>query len=271
MKFFHFKKFRKKGKSEDLIVEEINEKLGVVISGLSDLNKVTDLQVDRIKECLLKHHIVKINGARKLTEAEQIVFTEKFGTIEDPPIYIIPPWRINNGLNSKKTIKRGNMLWNSENSYKKRPAYLTVLQMIEMPEKKIETSFASLIDLYNSLPRKLKKNWKNYLVNYQDNVSHPLFWKHPFTGKATIYFDISFVTKVKDDCADEKELSIKRTNEIFEYIHEKLNNTQSFFTHKWKNGDIIILDNYAVAKRTNFPLEDEKCALLSTSTKGIYF
>lgn len=271
MKYFNFKKWQKKEKNENLSIEEINESIGVRINGIRNISKITTEQIRWIKAYIARYHILVIHGNQKLTEADQIAFTKKLGLLEGPPIYCTPQLQSHKGSKSEHTIKKTSVFWHSESSYKERPVYLSVLQMVEIPKNGAETYFASLLNLYNTLPKTLKNQWKNYKVSYQNNVRHPLFWKHPYNGKKAIYFDIGFVTKIKDDCEKEEELSQKRTNEIFDYINKKLDEDKSCFIHKWKKGDIIIIDNYAVAKRAHFSMEDEKRTVLSTATQGIYF
>ncbi|WP_299249415.1 TauD/TfdA family dioxygenase [uncultured Aquimarina sp.] len=254
-----------------LKVEKLNQHIGIEIQGLDDITKLDATIVQEIKQLILTYGFVVIKGIRKWSEQEQMAFTEKLGTLELPVVYSIPPTQII-GKNIKTRVERGSgVFWHSDNSYQECPSHLSVFQMIEIPESGTSTSFASLINLSRNLPKMDKSLWRDYSVVYRDAAVHPILWKHPFNGKDTVYFDIGFSTDILNHCDNGNKIPMKESNQIFNYINERLSDEESLIKHQWREGDIIILDNYAVAHRADTLLDNENRVLLRMTTKGIYF
>lgn len=251
--------------------EKINPYNGIVLKDIDDITTLNPSQINEIKKLVLQHHIVIIKGKRTWTEDEQSKFTNKLGKLELPIVYSIPPKQIETQTNGIRVKKGSGVFWHSDNSYHENPSYLSVFQMIKIPTSGTTTSFASFINLYKNLDNKDKLQWRDYAVVYRDSVVHPLLWIHPFNGKRTVYFDIGFSTDILNHSNNGKLLPVKESNQIFNYINERLSNEPSLIEHDWEEGDIIILDNYAVAHRADIIMEDEKRTLLRTTTEGIYF
>ncbi len=251
--------------------KRINEHLGAALLNFSDITKIGPNQIKVLKQKIAKHKLVLIKGARVWTENEQEVFTKKLGILEQPAVYSLNE---KNGINPsfrKRKTRQAGVLWHSDNSYNKRPSYLSVFQMVRIPQEGAKTAFASLINLYLNLPLSEKEKWKNYKVLYREDIRHPLLWKHPYTGEDTIYFDLGFTQNILDDCKTGGKLALKKVNEIVTYIHDELSREASLYIHNWEPGDVIIVDNYAVSHRAEYLLDDEERVLVRTTTEGIYF
>ncbi|WP_299243368.1 TauD/TfdA family dioxygenase [uncultured Aquimarina sp.] len=256
---------------ETLRFKKLNKHIGVELQGFSDITQLKEKDVAALKQLISDYSIVVIKGKRKWTEKEQIAFTSALGEIELPVVYSIPPAQVERKKSNVRVTKGSGVFWHSDNSYQERPSHLSTFQMIEIPESGTATSFASLINLSINLPEKDKMLWRDYGVVYRDKVVHPLLWKHPFVGKDSIYFDIGFSTDILNHCDSGRVLPVKQSNQIFNYINERLSKEESLLVHHWEEGDIVILDNYAVAHRADILLENEKRTLLRMTTLGIYF
>ena len=251
--------------------KKINQYLGVELEAYDDITVLDTPTVNAIKQLVATYSVVVIKGKRKWTEEEQMALTNALGKLELPVVYSIPPAQVEERKSDAKVTKSSGVFWHSDNSYQERPSHLSVFQMVEIPKSGTATSFASLINLSTNLPEKDQKLWRDYAVVYRDNVVHPLLWKHPFNGNNTIYFDIGFSTDILNHCDGGKTLPMKQSNQIFNYINDRLSAEASLLEHQWEEGDIVILDNYAVAHRADILLEDEKRTLLRMTTEGIYF
>lgn len=251
--------------------EKLNPQIGIVLKNLNDITKVSTFQIEQLKQLVLKYSVVVIKGNRIWTEDEQRMFTNQLGKLELPVVYSIPPNQVETQSNGVKVKKGSGVFWHSDNSYQENPSHLSVFQMIQIPNSGTTTSFASLINLSKNLDDKNKLKWRDYVVVYRDSVVHPLLWIHPYNGKPTVYFDIGFSTDICDRCNDGNLLPVKESNQIFNYVNERLSNEPSLIEHHWEEGDIIILDNYAVAHRADIIVDEDKRTLLRTTTEGIYF
>jgi len=267
MKFFN----KKPPIETPLVYQKLNPHIGIVIENLKDITKIKAFHKEQLKSLVREHSVVVIKGKRSWTEDEQKRFTNQLGKLELPVIYSIPPVQLDTNSTNGKVKKGSGLFWHSDNSYQENPSYLSVFQMIEIPASGTKTSFVSLINFYKNLPDQDKLLWRDYGVVYRDNVVHPLLWKHPFNGKYTAYFDIGFSTDIRTHFFDNEILPIKKSNQVFNYINDRLSNEASLIEHNWEEGDIVILDNYAVAHRADLLMEQEKRILLRMTTEGIYF
>ncbi len=256
---------------ENLQFEKMNKYIGVELQDFSDITLLQATTVTAIKQLVSTYGMVVIKGKRRWTEEEQIAFTSGFGEIELPAIYSVPPAQTEHRKSNMKITKGSGVFWHSDNSYRERPSHLSTFQMVEIPKSGTATSFASLLNLSANLPAKDKLLWRDYAVVYRGRVLHPLLWKHPFNGKDTVYFDIGFSTDIINHCKNGSVLPVKESNQIFNYINERLSDEESLIKHQWEEGDVIVLDNYAVAHRADILMEDENRTLLRMTTEGIYF
>lgn len=249
----------------------LNPYIGAEISDFDDITRLTEETITDLKYLINKYHVVVIKGKRKWTENEQKQFTEQIGTIEDPIVYSIPASQIKQREGDFKIMNNSGIFWHSDNSYNQQPSYLSIFQMVDIPKSGTKTSFVSLINLYKNLSKTDKLSWRDYRIVYRGDVVHPLIWMHPFLGKRTVYFDISFSTDIVNHCENGAILPVKDSNKILNDINNKLSDEASLISHNWEEGDIVIIDNYAVAHRAETLLEDENRTLLRTTTEGIYF
>lgn len=267
MRFFN----KKAPKPVPLTYKKLNLHIGVVVENLNDITKMSTSQKEELKSLVREYSVVVIKGKRTWTEDEQKTFTNQLGKLELPVVYSIPPSQLKTQATDTKIKRSSGVFWHSDNSYQENPSYLSVFQMAEIPASGTKTSFASLINLHDNLSKKDKLLWQDYGVVYRDNVVHPLLWKHPFNGKHTVYFDIGFSTDIRNHCNHDELLPMKESNQIFNYINDRLSNEASLIEHAWEEGDIVVLDNYAVAHRADILMENEKRTLLRMTTEGVYF
>jgi len=143
--------------------------------------------------------------------------------------------------------------------------------MTEIPSVGTQTFFTSLAACYMDLSNQKKEEWKSYKAIYGHNGTvHPLIWKHPFNGQSVLYFDVGEVCNIViKDTKD--QLSVEKTNALISELNKTMNNQIVNYVHQWKKGDLLLIDNYAVAHRTNLLFKNYKQTMLCTTTKGIYF
>ena len=169
------------------------------------------------------------------------------------------------------TFKKPGIFWHSDNSHFENPSHLSVFQMLEIPREGAVTHFISLIGAYENLSKEQRKEWGCYMVNYANLAEHPLVWKHPFRGKNVIYFDFGMVNNIINLKMDDDSLSLTEVNSFLNDISEHFSKLDCTYTHKWKKGDIVITDNYAIAHRADLNIESRKRVLVRATTEGIYF
>jgi len=85
-------------------------------------------------------------------------------------------------------------LWHNDNPCLKNPSHISVFQMVDSASQNWETDFISLHDICSNITEEIKLKWNSIYIMYSgSDVTHPLLWIHPFTGRQSIYFDFRFV------------------------------------------------------------------------------
>ena len=270
MKIFGIDSFRK-----SLKTIRLNSSLGVEITNLTDITRISDNTVQKIKTLINKEGLVVIRGARKFTNEEQRCFTSKFGEIDGPTSYSTMTPSLPEVKKKWPNAKLSGLQWHSDRSYEIIPSYLSIFQMEEIPEMGNETSFICLKSIYDNLTDELKEKWSRFKVAYlSDKIIHPLIWDHPFNGSKVVYFDFRYVTGIKDtEGGEERDLTMKEVNQVIEHLQELYSEKACFYKHFWNEGDVIMVDNYAVAHKVTKAMADEHNLrmLIRTSVKGVEF
>ena len=152
-----------------ITVTKMSKHLGAEISGV-DLSKELDGDTfAQVAKAFFDNEVVFFRD-QKITPAQQIAFTRRFGLLEQhvrkesrlegyPEILIV-----SNVLDEKGNAigaQDAGRFWHSDLSYKKEPSMLSALYAVEVPEKDGrvlgDTSFASTTAAYDALPEEMKQ------------------------------------------------------------------------------------------------------------------
>ncbi len=259
--------------SQELSFKKVNSFFGIEVFGLPNVRKITNSQIEKLKELISENGVVILRNRATWTEAEQITFTKMLGNLDSPIIYSTTTPSDPKVMKLWPNAQQSGLQWHSDRSYLKRPAHLSIFQMIERPSIGNETSFLSLVQVYENLPDDIKHKWANYHIVYATKkVMHPLFWTHPFNGQKTMYFDFRFAEEVVDLCSSDKHMEMKDINEVVQVIDHVFSNEKAKYSHAWQKNDVVICDNYAISHKANIISETEESrVLIRSSTEGIYF
>ena len=152
-----------------ITVKRIGKHLGAEISGVDLSKPVDDATFEEIRKAFFDNEVVFFRN-QKITPAQQVEFTRRFGTLEvhvrkesrlagHPEILIV-----SNVLDEKGNAigaQDAGRFWHSDLSYKKEPSMLSALYAVEVPVKDGrvlgDTAFASTTAAYEALPEETKK------------------------------------------------------------------------------------------------------------------
>ena len=164
----------------------------------------------------------------------------------------------------------GEMMWHTDTPYLATPHKATTLYAVEVPTIGGNTKFSNQYDVYNTLSTKLKnrlkgkmamncyefgttvKTFEKYDRNHVPHHSHPVFRKHPETGRIAVFV-----------CPLMTEEIIGMEEEEGKYILSEIYALQSqeqfIYDHIWEVGDMIIWDNRCLLHaRTDFPRDQRR-------------
>ena len=169
------------------------------------------------------------------------------------------------------TLPDGEMWFHHDTSYYENPHKATLLYSITLPSWGGNTCFANMYKAYENVPDALKEKLRDSKVLqihdykrreridvYNSDISgmlqfsQPLFVNHPKTGRKALY--ISRLMSAKIEGLEEEE-----SEEILEQLFEISEESSIIFEHEWKQGDLVLWDNYAsIHMRKDFPREESR-------------
>jgi taurine dioxygenase len=158
--------------------------------------------------------------------------------------------------------------WHTDMSYSKTIAFANVLYGVEIPRRSGHalgnTEFASTCAAYDGLPEELKKRLEDKTVLHDFNkfwemmrrekgskrpalteaqrkqkppVSHPLFLKHPISGRKVLYANPGYSVRIN-------ELPQKESDETLEFLFAHQLKPEYRYSFEWTEGDVLMWENF---------------------------
>jgi taurine dioxygenase len=257
-----------------LTVEPSGQDLGATIDGLDLSEPLGSHDLGEILLALGRHGYVRFPG-QKLTPVELKALSEQIGEVQVPvpgPGSIKPEVPgvgvLSNIVVDDRPIGKADAghQWHTEASYNKVIGYVNVLHAIKVPVRDGrvlgDTEFVNTRAAYDGLPKDIKDRLKDATAvhegrKYGDQlrakgsarpefteqqaknkppVSHPVFLRHPITGKNALYVNQGFTMSIN-------ELSEHDSDEMLTFLFE--HQLKPEFRHRftWAEGDVLIWDN----------------------------
>lgn len=153
-------------------VTRVGKHIGAEISGVDLSRPIDDETFAKIAKAFFDNEVVFFRN-QKITPAQQIEFTRRFGILEQhvrkesrlpghPEILVVS--NILNDQGKAIGAQDAGRFWHSDLSYKAEPSMLSALYAVEVPVKdgKVlgDTSFASTTAAYDALPEDKKRRYQ---------------------------------------------------------------------------------------------------------------
>ena len=227
----------------------------------------------------IDHHAVLVFRGLELDDERQLAFARLFGEIEAPrsarpgvrrrlrpEISDISNLDENDGLRTAEDPRRfdrlGNRLWNTDGSFRRIPAALSMLYAHRVPTSGGETEFADLSAAWEALPDKTKSEIERRIAMHDIAYSRSqigftglLFGErevlppvpqrlvriHPGSRRKTLYL-ASHASHVVGLPIPEGRLLLR---DLIEFATQP----QFVYRHVWREGDLVIWDNRCTMHR----------------------
>jgi len=246
--------------------------LGGEIIGLDLSEPLSDATFAAVHEAFLASQVLVFRGQEKLTPAQHIDFSRRFGDLqihvlkefhhpEHPEILVVSN-AIEDGL--KIGLGDAGRYWHSDLSYVAEPSLGSLLHAQELPEGEGDTVFADQYRAYETLPADIKRRLEglralhSYQLKYDQlrketgarnaltdtqkaqvpPVSHPVVRIHPETGRKALFVNESFTAAIE---GLEKDAS----DELLGYLFAHATKPEFTYRHRWQDGDLVFWDNRA--------------------------
>ncbi len=157
--------------------------------------------------------------------------------------------------------------WHTDMSYSRMIAFANVLYGIKIPKRDGETlgatEFSSMHAAYEGLPEGMKKELEGKTVLHDFNkfwemmrrekgskrppltaaqkkakppVSHPVFLRHPLTGRRVLYANPGYAVRIN-------EMSGKESGAMLGFLFEHQLKPEYRYTFHWQEGDVLLWED----------------------------
>jgi len=250
--------------------------LGATIEGLDLAQPLAESEVEGVIQALGRHGVVRF-PRQQLTGRQQKDFAARFGELEinvasgayqEPGIPEV--MILSNIVKDGKPIGLADagQDWHTDMSYSKTIAFANVLYALQVPRRNGKvlgsTEFCSMHAAYDGLSEDLKKKLDGMTVLHDFNkfwdkmrnekgskrpplteaqkkakppVSHPIFLKHPITGRKVLYANPGYSMRIN-------QLPEKESDEILEFLFEHQTRPEYRYRHEWAEGDVLMWENF---------------------------
>ncbi|MES2251935.1 MAG: TauD/TfdA family dioxygenase [Pseudomonadota bacterium] len=255
------------------VVTKLNPALGAEITGIDLSLPLDPEQIQEFRDALDTYGVLCFRD-QKLSEHQQIAFTEQWGPLEDFPeenktVAASTVYNVANvsaqGEHLPETdhrviFQKVNALWHTDSSYRYVPAYASLLYGIEvMPDDAVggRTGFSNMVLAYDALSDDLKARIEplhmvhsyehgrrmfaslSPLSNFEKNavppVSHPLVRVHP-DGRRSLFMTANAGNEISG-------MPLEEGQALHRQLVEHVSRPEFCYFHKWKKGDLVVWDN----------------------------
>jgi taurine dioxygenase len=257
-------------------IRRIGATMGAEITDV-DPDSLSSEEFELIRRAFHAHKVIAIRD-QTLTPAAQIAFSRRFGALEDQlnARYTIEGYPevlvLSNDLRDGKPVGLvdGGDYWHSDSSHREFPSMATILFAVKNPSTGGDTEFADMAAAYDSLSGEMKRRISvlkgvhavSKLKNKRVQVSPrrpdgedfyqrqkgipdqiwPLVRMHPVTGKKALYLSPRFTIGIED-------MAEAEADGILDALFAHQVRAEFVYSHKWKDGDLVMWDNRCVIHR----------------------
>jgi taurine dioxygenase len=222
--------------------------LGAIVEGVDLSGPVDDATFSALHKAFLDHHVICIRGQSAMTEADQLSFAARWGTISIHPY--VPSIEGYPGLMRIYDPNPVTQTWHSDTTHAKKPPAITLLLARTIPEYGGDTMWASASKVYEDLSPGLRAMLDGLHAVHQGTelaasagldaeavrTVHPVIRTHPETGERALYVNDNYTTSIDGWTPEESA-------PLLEYLYAQVGRPEYVYRHKWQVGDLIIWDN----------------------------
>lgn len=265
-----------------ITVKPLSDACGAEILGVDIKDTLSPEDSAAVYQAWLDHQVIAIRGQEDVTPADQKNFCSNFGKIGE---YNRPKERQHPKYASEEIMlvsnvrvdgqvigahPDGEMMWHTDTPYLAHPHKSTTLYGVEVPAVGGDTMFSNQYLVYEALRPELKEKLAGKMAmncyefgttvktfDKYDRASvphhpHPVFRKHPETGRTAVFVCPLMTEEIIGMDEDE-------SREILEEIYAIQRQPEFIYRHRWKAGDFIMWDNRCLLHaRTDFPHEQRR-------------
>jgi taurine dioxygenase len=135
--------------------------------------------------------------------------------------------------------------WHTDGLGRPEPPELTIFYAVEAPSSGGETLFVDARALYDELEAADRQTLGELVAEVRGGARHPLVKRHPRTGRMALYANLGATTElvgVERDAAEG----------VFAELWDLYDGAPTY-RHRYRQGDLLVWDDYAVAHSASDP------------------
>lgn len=278
-------------------IDPLTAHFAAEITGV-DLTQALDAETVSALQRALDDHSVLVFREQRFDDDSQIAFSQRFGPLENmlykregdgnQPISNITNIDFRTGElfppdHSRLRANSGNQRWHSDSSFKKVPAYCSMLSGREVPPFGGDTQFASCRAAYEALDADQQAEldglavvhdyaWsRSKIAGYEapqkaldqvPPVTHPLLRENPH-NKRINFFAGGHAARIEGWPEAE-------SRRLLDELLEHATKPKFVYAHQWRQFDFVIWDNRCVLHRaTAFEVEKYRRDMRRTTVAGL--
>jgi len=263
-------------------VTPLSDACGAEISGVRIGDPLSSEDVATIYQAWLDHLVIVIRDQHDITPADEKEFWSKFGKIGEynrpkerqhpkyasDEIMLVSNVRVDGRVIGAHPD--GEMMWHTDTPYLVHPHKATTLYGVEVPAIGGDTRFSNQYLVYEALSDEMKQKLSGKMAmncyefgttvktfDKYDRASvphhpHPVFRKHPETGRTAVYVCPLMTEEIVGFSEDESKA-------ILDEIYALQREDRFIYSHKWQVGDFVMWDNRCLLHaRTDFPRDQRR-------------
>ena len=256
-------------------IKPINPAVGAQVEGC-DVARLTEAQVAAIEQAWYRHSALLIREQR-LTDADLIAFSRRFGELDPPPvnengktfvpdhpeIYVVSNVMGPDGV-PIGSLGAGEAQWHTDMSYLPEPPDASMLYALEVPPSGGDTWLCGMEAAVKALPAALRERVQQLKIKHDGTYNsggylrkglqatddptksvgtpHPIICAHPVTGRPVLYLGRRRNAYVMG-------LSLEESEALLDELWRYATLPENCYAHRWQVGDLLMWDNRSTMHR----------------------
>lgn len=268
---------------------------GAIVEGVDVTKRISDETFAQLHNALTEFSVLVFPG-QNINDAEQITFSQRFGSLETTktgtrgagsPLVILSNIGEDNRIvpfaDRLNMVNRANMQWHTDSSFKRIPAQTSILSAREVPVTGGNTEFVSMRAVYAELPEDLRQAAKDRVAIHdfahsRDKVDPSLMTDSersalPPVRQAMVLDqgrNLGPSLYIGSHVSHVEGMTKSESRKLIDRLLSFATQEQFIYCHTWCLHDLVIWDNRSVIHRAEpFVNHKERRRMVRTTIAGV--
>ena len=268
---------------------------GAIVEGVDVTKRISDETFAQLHNALTEFSVLVFPG-QNINDAEQITFSQRFGSLETTktgtrgagsPLVILSNIGEDNRIvpfaDRLNMVNRANMQWHTDSSFKRIPAQPSILSAREVPVTGGNTEFVSMRAVYAELPEDLRQAAEDRVAIHdfahsRDKVDPSLMTDSersalPPVRQAMVLDqgrNLGPSLYIGSHVSHVEGMTKSESRKLIDRLLSFATQEQFIYCHTWCLHDLVIWDNRSVIHRAEpFVNHKERRRMVRTTIAGV--